>query len=85
MTFIPTDYQPAPMNCATLRGTNLACVTDTSIGKGMSISDHWRKGARYTRYARGGGGAYITCVGLQCELPGRRLTWQVQVALKRCC
>ena len=41
------DYQPAPMNCATcaVRGTNLACVTETSIGKGMSISDHWQRRA----------------------------------------
>ncbi len=45
--------------------THLACVTDASIGKGISISDHWCKGVRYARYASGGSGAYRTCVGLQ--------------------
>jgi len=38
--------------------THLACVTDASIGKGISISDHWCKGVRYARYASGGSGAY---------------------------
>ena len=42
--------------------THLACVTNASIGKGISISDHWCKGVRY---ASGGSGAYRTCVGLQ--------------------
>ena len=42
-----------------------ACETDASIGKGISMSDHWCKGARYVRYATGGSGAYRTCAGLQ--------------------
>ena len=42
-----------------------ACETDASLGKGISMSDHWCKGARYVRYATGGSGAYRTCAGLQ--------------------